>query len=284
MQLMRIGQPGREVPVVFDGERYYDASAAVREFGGDFGPQFWSQGLPQLKSVVDLGQLPPFDADGKRIGAPVASPQAVVCIGLNYTDHAEEAGMPIPENIVTFLRHPNTISGPNDPVSLLPKAEKTDWEVEFAFVIGKRAHALASPEEGRAAIAGYTLANDLSERAYQNLTPQWGLGKNMPGSLPLGPTVVTADSMDPDDVGLRTYVNGEERQNGSTSRMIFDVGTIVYTLSQYMTLEPGDVVSTGTPAGVAMAGTHPFLKEGDVVELEGDGLGRQRQEIRRAEG
>ena len=284
MQLMRIGQAGQETPVVTDGDRFFDASSAVTEFGGDFGPRFWAEGLPKLQSLVELGQLPPFDAEGKRIGAPIASPQAVICIGLNYTDHAAEAGQPIPTNLVTFLKHPGTIVGPNDPVGILPGSEKTDWEVEFGFVMGKRAHALASAEEGLAAIAGFTLVNDVSERTFQNLTPQWGLGKNMPSSTPVGPKVVTADSIDPNNVGLRTLVNGEVRQDGNTSKMIFDVGTIVYKLSQYMTLEPGDIVSTGTPAGVAMAGTHPFLAPGDVVELEGDGLGSQRQEFFQREG
>jgi 2,4-diketo-3-deoxy-L-fuconate hydrolase len=205
----------------------------------------------------------------------------VLCIGMNYAAHAAESGSAPPKIPILFLKTPNTVVGPNDAVEIPRGSEKTDWEVELGVVIGARASYLDSPEDSAAHIAGFVIANDVSERDFQMAVSggQWSKGKCAPGFNPTGPLLVTPDEVDLDGLRLRSWVNGEPRQDSTTADMIFDVNHIIWHLSQYLTLEPGDLVITGTPEGVALSGRFPYLSAGDVVELEIDGLGRQRQEF-----
>lgn len=280
MELMRIGQPGHEIPVIRDGERHLNARELLTPWGGDFGPQFWEHGVDALREA-DLSQLPELNVTDARIGAPVASPGSVICIGTNYAAHAAEAGMPTPTHPVVFLKTPNTVAGPNDELIPPRRTTQLDWEVELALIIGTPAHNLESPEQARDHIAAYAVANDFSERVFQTQESggQWSKGKCFPGALPLGPVAVTAEVFDPSNARLTSRVNGEPRQDSSTSDMVFDVYQLVYDLSQYMRLDPGYVIATGTPQGVAMSGEFPFLAPGDVVETAIEGLGSQRTVI-----
>jgi 2-keto-4-pentenoate hydratase/2-oxohepta-3-ene-1,7-dioic acid hydratase in catechol pathway len=244
-----------------------------------------SGGVARVRDALERDALPVIDAEGLRIGAPVARPGKIVCIGLNYSDHAAESGAEVPSEPVIFMKAPYTMVGPYDEV-LVPRASvKTDWEVELAVVIGKRGRYLGSREEALDVIAGYAVANDVSEREFQlERGGTWDKGKSCETFNPLGPWLVTADEVgDPQGLAMRLSVNGEVRQNGDTKNMIFDVAEIVRYVSQFMVLEPGDVINTGTPAGVAM-GTpgQPYLRAGDVMELEIEGLGRQRQTVGQA--
>ncbi|OJU74509.1 MAG: hypothetical protein BGO15_08505, partial [Microbacterium sp. 71-23] len=239
-----------------------------------------SGGPARVAAALAAGSLPELDgADDLRIGAPIARPSAVYCIGMNYAAHAAESGATPPEHVVLFMKAPNTVVGPDDDIVIPAGSAKTDWEVELAVVIGSPVHALASPADARAHVAGYAVANDLSERAWQLEISggQWGKGKSAPGFCPLGPWLVTPDEVDADDVALRSRVNGEPRQDSRTSDLIFGIDEIVWELSQRLTLEPGDLILTGTPEGVALSGRFPYLSPGDVVEIEIDGLGTQRQ-------
>lgn len=279
MKLMRRGEPGQEIPLVELDGVVWDATPV-----GDFGPEFWAQNGPQrLRKLIANGELQRSEhTPHARFGTPVLSPSAVVCIGQNYSEHAAESGAAPPERPIVFLKTPNTVAGPDDPVTIARDSHKTDWEVELGIVIGSRASYCDSAEEAAQHIGGYVLANDLSERTFQNEHSggQWSKGKCSPGYMPLGPWTVTADAFDPDDAALRSWVNGEPRQDSRTSDMIFDCAELVRDLSQYMQLEPGDVISTGTPQGVAFSGRFAYLRPGDVVEIEIEGLGRQRQEFR----
>jgi 2-keto-4-pentenoate hydratase/2-oxohepta-3-ene-1,7-dioic acid hydratase in catechol pathway len=234
-----------------------------------------------LESIAaSIGSLPEITFTGElRIGAPVVRPSAIICIGMNYAAHAAESGSAPPTVPIMFMKTPNTISGPADSVDIPRASHKTDWEVELALVIGKKALYLESPAEARSHIAGFMVANDLSEREFQleSSGGQWSKGKSSPGFSPIGPWLVTADEVDPGALRLRSWVNGEPRQDSSTADLIFDVDFIVWHLSQYLALEVGDIIMTGTPEGVALSGRFPYLTRGDVVELEIDGLGRQRQ-------
>jgi 2-keto-4-pentenoate hydratase/2-oxohepta-3-ene-1,7-dioic acid hydratase in catechol pathway len=246
---------------------------------GDF---LASDPVGRTRAALDAGTLPELtDAGSLRIGSPIARPSAVICIGMNYAAHAAESGSQPPEIPILFLKTPNTVVGPNDAVTIPRGSEKTDWEVELGVVIGTRTAYLDSPEEADAHIAGYVLANDVSERDFQMLVSggQWSKGKIAAGFNPTGPWLVPASEVDAQQLRLRSWVNGEPRQDSSTSDMIFDVRTLVHHLSQYVTLEPGDLILTGTPQGVALSGRFPYLKAGDVVEVEIDGLGRQKQEF-----
>jgi 2-keto-4-pentenoate hydratase/2-oxohepta-3-ene-1,7-dioic acid hydratase in catechol pathway len=275
MKLLRVGQPGAESPAVLDEHGLArDVSGVVDDFGPGF---FAGGGLARVAAAVAGGGLP---AVSGRIGAPVARPGKVVCIGLNYSDHAAETGQAEPPRPVVFMKDPATVVGPFDDVLIPRGSAKTDWEVELGVVIGSAARYLRSPADGLAAVAGYAISHDVSERAFQlELSPQWDLGKSCETFNPLGPWLVTADEVpDPQQLGLRLSVNGRKRQDGSTSNMIFAVGYLVWYLSQYMVLEPGDLVNTGTPAGVALGlPDHPYLRDGDRVQLEIDGLGRAEQ-------
>jgi 2-keto-4-pentenoate hydratase/2-oxohepta-3-ene-1,7-dioic acid hydratase in catechol pathway len=205
----------------------------------------------------------------------------VICVGLNYAAHAKESGAEPPVHPVIFLKTPNTVAGPDDAVQIPRGSTRTDWEVELGVVIGKRASYLDSPEAARDHIGGFVVVDDLSERDFQLSVSggQWSKGKSSPGFCPTGPYLVTPDEVVAGDLRLRSWVNGELRQDSSTADMIFDVETILWNLSQYMVLEPGDLICTGTPEGVALSGRFPYLRAGDVVELEIDGLGRQRHEF-----
>ncbi len=244
-----------------------------------------SGGVARVRDALERGALPVVDAEGLRIGAPIARPGKIVCIGLNYSDHAAESGQDVPAEPVVFMKAANTVVGPYDEVLVPRGSVKTDWEVELAIVIGQEARYLGSREEALGVIAGYAISNDVSEREFQlERGGQWDKGKSCETFNPLGPWLVTADEVgDPQSLPLRLWVNGEPRQDGDTKNMIFDVAEIVRYLSQFMVLEPGDVINTGTPAGVAMGMPgQPYLREGDVMELEIEGLGRQRQTVGQA--
>jgi len=275
VKLARLGDLGREIPVLIHGDRYLDLRGVVSDINAD---ALSTAGLARIAAAVD--SLPELEgAAGLRIGAPVVRPSAIICVGLNYAAHAAESGANPPSSPVIFLKTPNTIGGPNDVVDVPRKSSKTDWEVELAVVIGERALYLDSPADSKNHIAGFTVANDLSEREFQIEVSggQWSKGKSAPGFSPLGPWLVTADEVDSSDLRLRSWVNGEIRQDSSTADLIFNVDFIVWHLSQFLALEPGDVIMTGTPEGVALSGRFPYLSEGDVVEIEIEGLGRQRQ-------
>ncbi|MEU1286329.1 fumarylacetoacetate hydrolase family protein [Kitasatospora sp. NPDC005856] len=283
MKLLRVGPAGAERPVVLgeDGTAY-DLSGRARDLDGAF-----LAGLDPAALARDAaaGVLPVVDLDGLRVGAPVARPGKVVGIGLNYRDHAAEAGAAIPAEPVIFLKPSSTVVGPYDEVLVPRGGEKTDYEAELAIVIGRTARYLDSHAEAAGVIAGYTIANDVTERAFQfERGGQWDKGKSAETFTPLGPWLVTADEVaDPQALTLRLWVNGEQRQHGSTAEMIFPVLELVRYTSWFTVLEPGDVIITGTPAGVTLGrpGT-PFLAPGDVVEIEIDGLGRQRQVLGKA--
>jgi 2-keto-4-pentenoate hydratase/2-oxohepta-3-ene-1,7-dioic acid hydratase in catechol pathway len=282
MRLLRTGEPGAERPAVEADGRWFDAGAVTDDYDGAF---FAGGGLARLRAALDEGRLPEIARDGVRIGAPVATPGKVVCIGLNYRDHAAETGAAVPEEPVVFMKDPSTVIGPCDEVLVPRGSTRTDWEVELGVVIGAPARYLADAEAAREVIAGYLVSHDVSEREFQlERGGQWDKGKSCETFNPAGPYLVTADEIeDPQRLGLRLWVNGVERQNGSTADMVFPVLEVIRYLSQFMVLRPGDLVNTGTPAGVALGrpGT-PYLKPGDVVELEIDGLGRQRQEVGQA--
>lgn len=277
MRLARLGAAGAEVPVIIDGERALD----LRSITADIDGAFLAERLDAARAAFEAGALPELDREGLRVGAPIARPGAVVCIGMNYAAHAAESGSEPPKQPVIFLKHPNTVVGPDDDVPLPAHAEKMDWEVELAIVIGKPAWNLASREEAVACVAGATVADDLSERTWQLEISggQWSKGKCAPNSTPLGPVLVTSDEVDFGDLRLRSRVNGEPRQDSSTADLIFDVATVVQDLSRYMRLDPGDLVLTGTPEGVALSGRFPYLVDGDTVEIEIDGLGAQRHRM-----
>ncbi|WP_329343206.1 fumarylacetoacetate hydrolase family protein [Streptomyces sp. NBC_00663] len=278
MKLLRVGPPGEERPAVrTDDGRLLDLSSLASDIDGAF---LAGDGVQRARAAVVAGELPELDTDGLRIGAPIARPGKIVCVGLNYRDHAAETGAQIPPRPVVFMKDPGTVVGPYDEVLIPRGSVKTDWEVELAVVIGRRARYLDGPAAARDVIAGYAVSHDVSEREFQlEYSPQWDLGKSCETFNPLGPWLVTADEAgDPQNLGLHLSVNGVKRQDGHTSDMIFPVDHIVSYLSQYMVLEPGDVINTGTPAGVALGlpGT-PYLRPGDTVELSVDGLGSQRQ-------
>ncbi|ROT29459.1 fumarylacetoacetate hydrolase family protein [Micromonospora sp. HM5-17] len=282
MRLLRVGEPGRESPALLD------ETGRLRDLGGvvdDLDGAFLAGGGVERLAGTDVDGLPILPADGLRVGPPLR-PGKIVCIGLNYRDHAAETGAPLPTEPVVFLKAPDTVVGPDDPVLLPRGSTKTDWEVELAVVIGRTARYLPDAEAALACIAGYTISHDVSEREFQlERGGQWDKGKNCETFNPLGPWLVTADDIpDPQNLRLRLWVNGVLRQDGDTSDMIFPVAEIVRYLSQFMVLYPGDVINTGTPAGVALGQPEPkpYLTAGDVVELEIDGLGRQRQAVAQA--
>ncbi|WP_104110743.1 MULTISPECIES: fumarylacetoacetate hydrolase family protein [unclassified Arthrobacter] len=284
MKIARLGDPGQEIPVVVatdsnGTEQSYDARSLTAEIDGAF---LANDGLSALRKALKNGSLPILaNAAELRIGSPVARPNNVICIGMNYAAHAAESGARPPTIPVVFLKPNNTVTGPYDAAPLPPLAQKYDWEVELGVVIGREVSYLSSVEEAAAAVAGYVVANDLSEREYQlpGAAGQWTKGKSLPKSTPLGPWFVPADEADGNNLRLRSWVNGEPRQDSNTADLIFDVPTAIHHLSQYMVLEAGDVILTGTPEGVALSGRFPYIQDGDVVEVEIDGLGRQRQEF-----
>lgn len=276
MRLMRCGEPGLERPVLAGvGGRFYD----LREVTADIDGGFLAALAENPGLIPPVSELPETEVTGLRVGSPVARPSAVLCIGQNYAAHAAESGAAVPKRPIVFYKSPNTVVGPYDRVLIPRGGRKTDWEVELAVVIGRRTRYLESPDEALAHVAGYAVSNDVSERAFQleQSGGQWSKGKSCETFNPLGPVLVTADEVgDPQNLRLRSWVNGQARQDSSTADMVFSVARLVHDLSQYLVLEPGDVINTGTPEGVALSGRFPYLVSGDVVELEIDGLGRQR--------
>ncbi|MGW2819452.1 fumarylacetoacetate hydrolase family protein [Streptomyces sp. NPDC001443] len=289
MKLLRVGAAGAERPALLDaGGVLRDLSGLVADIDGALLADEAALGRVRAaaEAVEGDGGLPVLDPDGLRVGPPVGRIGKVVCIGLNYHDHARETGAEPPAEPVIFFKAADTVVGPDDTVLVPRGSTKTDWEVELAVVIGRTARYLESAQEGLAHVAGYAVAHDVSEREFQiERGGTWDKGKNCETFNPLGPWLVTADEVaDPQGLSLRLWVNGELKQDGSTAEQIFPVGEVVRYVSQFMTLYPGDVINTGTPAGVALGRPEPkpFLRAGDVVELEIDGLGRQRQELKDA--
>jgi 2-keto-4-pentenoate hydratase/2-oxohepta-3-ene-1,7-dioic acid hydratase in catechol pathway len=279
MKLARLGAAGSERPVVVHEDASYDLSGVTDDIDGAF---LAGDGPARVREALEAGTLREVEHAGDlRVGAPIARPSAVLCIGMNYAAHAAESGSAPPETPILFLKTPNTVVGPHDPVTIPKGSEKTDWEVELGVVVGRRASYLDSPDDSMRHVAGFVTANDLSEREWQlNVSGgQWSKGKSAPGFSPVGPWLVTPDEVDHGKLGLRSWVNGEPRQDSTTADMVFGVEHLVWHLSQFMALEPGDLILTGTPEGVALSGRYPFLKPGDVLEIEIDGLGRQRQEM-----
>lgn len=282
MYLMRIGAPGAEKPAVrVDDTHYVDVSDLVTDFDETF---FGGDGVRRLAEPVAqriaAGETEPIG--DRRIGAPIARPHQILCIGLNYRDHAAETGQAVPDEPILFTKSPNTLIGPNDDIRIPRGSTKTDWEVELGIVIGARTSYLDSVADAAAAIAGYVLVNDVSERAFQiERGGQWSKGKSAETFNPAGPWLATPDEI-PDvlDLGMWLDVNGVRRQTGNTRTMVFDPYFIVHYLSQFMVLEPGDLINTGTPPGVGM-GHRPqiWLQAGDVVELGIDRLGSGRQPV-----
>ncbi|WP_327638679.1 fumarylacetoacetate hydrolase family protein [Kribbella sp. NBC_00482] len=283
MELLRLGAVGEERPYVraADGT-VHDLSPLTRDTGGDIDGAFLAaDGIARTRAALEAGELPVADTGGLRVGAPIARPGAVVCIGQNYAAHAAESGAEPPKQPIVFFKHPNTVVGAYDEVLVPRGSAKTDWEVELAVVIGKEARYVETDEDALACIAGYTVSNDVSERAFQIEVSggQWSKGKCCETFNPLGPSLVPADEVDPTNLNLRSWVNGEPRQDSNTQDMIFSVAALIRDLSQYMVLSPGDIVNTGTPEGVALSGRFPYLSPGDTMELEIEGLGRQKQSL-----
>jgi len=279
MKLVRFGEPNKEQTGIAVGDKYYDTSA----FGEDYNETFFeTDGLNRLQKFLDENQsaLPEILA-GTRLGSPVARPSKILCIGLNYADHAKETGAIPPAEPVIFMKSTTALIGPNDNIVIPKNSVKTDWEVELAVIIGKKA-SYVKESEAMDYVAGYALHNDVSEREFQlERHGTWDKGKGCDTFAPIGPYLVTKDEVDDvDNLGLWLTVNGQKMQNGTTANFIFKIPFIVSYVSQFMTLLPGDIISTGTPAGVGL-GMNPqvYLKAGDVVELGIDGLGTAKQNV-----
>lgn len=279
MKLIRYGESGNEkIGVQIDGVNY-DTSA----FGGDYNEQFFQDnGLERLEEFVkaNTGKLLEIPA-GSRLGAPFARPSKIVCIGLNYKDHAAETGAAIPAEPIIFMKSTTALVGPNDTVIIPKNSVKTDWEVEFGIVIGQKA-TYVDESDALDYVAGYVLHNDVSEREFQiERGGTWDKGKGCDTFAPMGPVMTTKEEIpDINNVRLWLKVNGKIYQEGNTNNLIFSVQHIVSYVSQFMTLLPGDIISTGTPAGVGLGFNPPiYLKEGDVIELGADYLGAQRQKV-----
>jgi 2,4-didehydro-3-deoxy-L-rhamnonate hydrolase len=277
MKLIRFGEVGKEKPGICIDNVNYDVSDFIYDYDATF---FASEGLSHLAFMVQKGKATEHELPtGTRIGCPVANPSKIVCIGLNYVDHAKETGAAPPAEPVIFLKSTSSINGPYDNIIIPKNSVKTDWEVELAVVIGKRA-SYVPEEKAPEYIAGYVVHNDVSEREYQlERGGTWDKGKGCDSFAPLGPWLVTADEMnDISNLRLWLKVNDTLMQDGNTSNLIFDIPFLVSYTSKFMTLLPGDIISTGTPAGVGLGFKPPvYLKEGDVVELGIDGLGTARQ-------
>lgn len=278
MKLLRYGPAGSELPAVLHDGATFDLRPIAAEIDGAF---FAADGIAATRAALAAGTLPQIAIEGQRIGAPIARPSAVICVGMNYAAHAAESGSQPPERPVLFFKTPNTVVGPYDDVVIPRGSTKTDWEVELAVVIGRRAAYLDSPADSARYIAGYTVSNDVSEREWQiELSGgQWSKGKCAPTFNPLGPYLVPVDEFDATAANLSSTVNGETRQDSNTRDLIFGVDRLVWEISQYLTLEPGDIINTGTPEGVALSGRFPYLAPGDVMELTVAGIGSQRQRV-----
>lgn len=279
MKLIRFGAAGAEKPGVIIDDKYYDVSGLVQDYNEAF---FGGNGLEKLKQDLKTASLTEIDK-GVRLGPALARPSKIVCVGLNYRDHAAETNAPIPAEPILFFKATSAMVGPNDDLIIPKNSKKTDWEVELAIVIGKKA-SYVSEEDALNHVAGYALHNDYSEREFQiERNGQWVKGKSCDTFAPIGPFIATPDEIeDVHQLRLWLTVNGKTLQDGNTSNFIFNVPFMVSYISQFMTLLPGDVISTGTPAGVGL-GQKPepwYLKPGDVVELGIDGLGTSKQEVK----
>ncbi len=275
MKLVRIGTPNQEKPAVLKNGQYVDVSGYFQDFNENF---FETDGLKRLEEVLATKELPIIQSPS-RLGSCVARPSKIICVGLNYADHAKETGAAIPEEPILFFKSTSALSGPNDDVIIPKNSLKTDWEVEFAIVIGKKA-SYVEEHEAYDYIAGYCLHNDLSEREFQlERGGNWSKGKGCDTFAPLGPFLATKEEIeDVHNLNMWLDVNGKRFQTSNTNQLIFNVPQVVSYISQFMTLLPGDVISTGTPHGVGLGLKPPvFLKAGDIVTLGMDGLGEQRQ-------
>lgn len=278
MKLIRFGEAGQEKPGVLIGEKRFDVSSLITDYNEAF---FDENGLEKLKNVLQNNpELPEVDHT-VRLGSPVARPSKIICIGLNYVDHCHETNAPIPLEPIIFFKSTTALCGPNDDLIIPKNSEKTDWEIELAFVIGKKASYVAEADAMQY-VAGYCLHNDYSERAFQlERGGQWAKGKGCDTFAPLGPFLATQDEIaDVDNLAMWLNVNGKTFQNSNTSNLVFKIPYLVHYLSQFMTLLPGDVISTGTPPGVGL-GIKPepvFIKAGDVIELGIEGLGSSKQQ------
>lgn len=267
MKIARLGDPGNEIPVLVEADRYLDLRPLTSDVDGAFLESDFRQRVAEALEAGALEEL--AGAANLRIGSPIARPSAVICVGQNYAAHARESGAEPPTVPIIFLKTPNTVVGPDDAVTIPRGSEKTDWEVELGIVIGARAAYLDSPADADAHIAGYVVADDVSERTFQMEVSggQWSKGKIAAGFNPTGPWLVTPDEVDPNNLGLRSWVNGEPRQDGTTEDFIFDIPTLIEHISEAITLLPGDVIITGTPAGVGK------VEAGDRMTVAIDGLG-----------
>ena len=277
MKLIRFGAEGSEKPGILVGEKRYDVSSIVTDYNESF---FENNGLEKLKAAIESGTSFPEVADDVRLGSPVARPSKIICIGLNYVDHCHETGAPIPTEPIIFFKSTTSLCGPNDNVIIPKGSKKTDWEVELAFVVGKKA-SYVEEAEALDYVAGYALLNDYSERAFQiEMGGQWAKGKGCDTFAPLGPVLATQDEIaDVNNLSMWLSVNGKKFQNSNTSNLVFKIPFLVHYLSQFMTLLPGDIISTGTPPGVGL-GIKPdpiYVKAGDVIELGIEGLGSSKQ-------
>lgn len=277
MKLIRFGAAGKEKPGVLVGEKRYDVSSIVSDYNETF---FEENGVEKLQKALEANpNLPEVDAQ-ERLGSPVARPSKIICIGLNYVDHCRETNAPIPEEPIIFFKSTTALCGPNDDLIIPKNSEKTDWEIELAFVMGKKA-SYVDEADALEYVAGYCLHNDYSERAFQlERGGQWAKGKGSDTFAPLGPFLATKDEIkDVDNLSMWLTVNGKTFQNSNTSNLVFKIPFLVHYLSQFMTLLPGDVISTGTPPGVGL-GIKPepiYIKAGDVIELGMEGLGSSKQ-------
>ena len=277
MKLIRFGAEGQEKPGVIINDKRYDVSGIVSDYNESF---FENNGLETLKAALDTNPVLPEVDENIRLGSPVARPSKIICIGLNYVDHCRETGAPIPTEPIIFFKSTTSLCGPDDDLTIPKNSTKTDWEIELAFVVGKKASYV---EEADALdyVAGYALLNDYSERAFQiEMGGQWAKGKGCDTFAPLGPFLATQDEIaDVNNIPMWLTVNGKKFQNSNTSNLVFKIPFLVHYLSQFMTLLPGDIISTGTPPGVGL-GIKPdpiYIKAGDVIELGMDGLGSSKQ-------
>ena len=278
MKLVRVGPAGSETPgALLSDDTFVDLSDVVEDFNEAF---FASGAIATLPAIIAARTGEPLD--GRRFGAPIARPHQILCIGLNYSDHAAETGQAVPTEPILFTKSPNTLIGPNDDVLIPRGSEKTDWEVELGIVIGRHSSYLVDEVEAAASIAGYVLVNDVSERAWQiERSGQWSKGKSAPTFNPAGPYLVTPDEIENVlELQMTLDVDGKRRQDGSTSTMIFSPSFIVHYLSQFMALEPGDLINTGTPPGVGLGQNPPtYLHGGEIMTLAITGLGTQTQNV-----
>ena len=283
MRYRRLGEPGHEIPVAYTETGLFDLRPLTEDVDGSF---LAGVSTALVRHELEQGRLPAIEkGKGRRVGAPIARPGKVVCIGLNYRDHARETGVAEPDEPVVFLKDPSTVVGPYDAVRIPRGSTKTDWEVELGVVVGAEARYLADVHDAAACVGGYVISHDVSERAFQlERGGQWDKGKSCETFNPVGPDLVTPDEVtDVQKLELGLAVNGEVRQQSSTAEMLFGVHHLIWYLSQFMVLHPGDLINTGTPAGVAL-GTPgaPYLRAGDVVELWISGLGTARQRFEAA--